>query len=145
MNTLSHVAIIMDGNGRWASKKNKPRKYGHLKGTENIKNLIPYFIKKKIPFLTLFAFGFDNWNRPKSEISYLFFLFENFLKKNLSYLIEKNVKIKFIGERKKLPSKILTLFKKTEKITEEKKNLTIISISFTFFFKRWTYLVEGLL
>ena len=47
MNTLSHVAIIMDGNGRWASKKNKPRKYGHLKGTENIKNLIPYFIKKK--------------------------------------------------------------------------------------------------
>jgi|SRR6056300_888303 len=126
MNTLSHVAIIMDGNGRWASKKNKPRKYGHLKGTENIKNLIPYFIKKKIPFLTLFAFGFDNWNRPKSEISYLFFLFENFLKKNLSYLIEKNVKIKFIGERKKLPSKILTLFKKVEKITKEKKDLTII-------------------
>ena len=126
MNTLSHVAIIMDGNGRWASKKKKPRKYGHLKGTENIKNLIPYFIKKKIPFLTLFAFGFDNWNRPKSEISYLFFLFENFLKKNLSYLIEKNVKIKFIGERKKLPSKILTLFKKVEKITKEKKDLTII-------------------
>ena len=126
MNTLSHVAIIMDGNGRWASKKNKPRKHGHLKGTENIKNLIPYFIKKKIPFLTLFAFGLDNWNRPKSEISYLFFLFENFLKKNLSYLIEKNVKIKFIGERKKLPSKILTLFKKIEKITKEKKDLTII-------------------
>ena len=126
MNTLSHVAIIMDGNGRWASKKNKPRKYGPLKGTENIKNLIPYFIKKKIPFLTLFAFALDNWNRPKSEISYLFFLFENFLKKNLSYLIEKNVKIKFIGERKKLPNKILILFKKIEKITKEKKDLTII-------------------
>jgi len=126
MNTLSHVAIIMDGNGRWAIKKKKPRKYGHLKGTENIKKLIPYFIKKKIPFLTLFAFALDNWNRPKSEISYLFFLFENFLKKNLSYLIEKNVKIKFIGEKKKLPSKILTLFKKIEKITKEKKDLTII-------------------
>ena len=76
--------------------------------------------------MTLFAFALDNWNRPKSEISYLFFLFENFLKKNLSYLIEKNVKIKFIGERKKLPSKILTLFKKIEKITKEKKDLTII-------------------
>ena len=76
--------------------------------------------------MTLFAFALDNWNRPKSEISYLFFLFENFLKKNLSYLIEKNVKIKFIGERKNLPSKILTLFRKIEKITKEKKDLTII-------------------
>ena len=81
MNTLSHVAIIMDGNGRWAIKKNKSRKYGHLKGTENIKNLIPYFIKKKIPILTLFAFALDNWNRPKSEISIFFFYLKNFLKK----------------------------------------------------------------
>jgi len=126
MNTLSHVAIIMDGNGRWAIKKKKPRKYGHLKGTENIKNLIPYFIKKKIPFLTLFAFAVDNWRRPKSEISYLFFLFEDFLKKNLRYLTEKNVKIKFIGERKNLPRKLLKLLKKIERITKEKNDLTII-------------------
>ena len=100
MNTLSHVAIIMDGNGRWAKKKNKPRRLGHLQGTKNIKNLIPFFIKKKIPYLTLFAFGLDNWSRPKSETSYLFFLFQDFLKKNLNYLLKNNVKIKFIGEKK---------------------------------------------
>ena len=90
----------MDGNGRWAKKKNKPRRFGHLQGTRNIKSLIPYFINKKIPYLTLFAFGLDNWNRPKSETSYLFFLFQDFFKKNLNYLLDKNVKIKFIGEKK---------------------------------------------
>ena len=126
MNTLSHVAIIMDGNGRWAIKKKKPRKYGHLKGTENIKRIIPFIIKKKIPFLTLFAFGLDNWNRPKSETSYLFFLFEDFLNKNLNYLIENNVKIKFIGESKNLPIKIKKLIFKTEKISRTKNGLNLI-------------------
>ena len=86
MNSLSHVAIIMDGNGRWAKSRNKSRKYGHYKGSENIHQIVDFCIKKEIPYLTLFAFGLDNWNRPKSEISYLFFLFENFLKKNLDYL-----------------------------------------------------------
>jgi len=126
MNTLSHVAIIMDGNGRWAKKKNKPRKFGHLHGTKNIKNFIPHFIKKKIPYLTLFAFGVDNWNRPKSETSYLFFLFKDFLKKNLNYLLENNVKIKFIGEKKRLSKNINNLIKKIEKLTEKKKDLTLI-------------------
>ena len=126
MNTLSHVAIIMDGNGRWANKKNKPRKYGHLQGTKNIKNIIPYFIKNKIPYLTLFAFGLDNWKRPEQEINYLFFLFQNFLKKNLNYLLDNNVKIKFIGEKKKLSKNIIDLIKKIEKLTEKKNNLTLI-------------------
>ena len=126
MNNLSHVAIIMDGNGRWANKKNKPRKYGHLQGTKNIKNLIPYFVKKKISYLTLFAFGLDNWSRPKSEISYLFFLLEDFLKKNIKYLIDNKIKIKFIGEKKNLTKKIINLIKKTEKLTEKNNNLTLI-------------------
>ena len=126
MNTLSHVAIIMDGNGRWANKKNKPRKYGHLQGTKNIKNIIPYFIKNKIPYLTLFAFGLDNWKRPEQEINYLFFLFQDFLKKNLNYLLDNNVKIKFIGEKKKLSKNIIDLIKKIEKLTEKKNNLTLI-------------------
>ena len=116
----------MDGNGRWAKKKNKPRRFGHLQGTKNIKKLIPFFIKNKIPYLTLFAFGFDNWNRPKSETSYLFFLLQDFLKKNFKYLSENNVKIKFIGERKKIPEKILNIIEKIEKQTEKKKDLTII-------------------
>ena len=126
MNTLSHVAIIMDGNGRWAKKRNKPRRFGHLQGTKNIKNLIPLFIKKKIPYLTLFAFGLDNWSRPKSETSYLFFLFQDFLKKNLNYLLENNVKIKFIGEKKKLSKNIISLIKKVEKLTEKNNELTIV-------------------
>ena len=87
MNTLSHVAIIMDGNGRWANKKNKPRKYGHLQGTKNIKNIIPYFIKNKIPYLTLFAFGLDNWKRPEQEINYLFFFISKFFKKKFKLFI----------------------------------------------------------
>ena len=126
MNTLSHVAIIMDGNGRWAKKKNKPRRFGHLQGTKNIKKLIPFFIKKKIPYLTLFAFGLDNWKRPKSETSYLFFLFQDFLKKNLNYLLKNNVKIKFIGEKKKLSKNIISLIKKVEKLTEKKNDLTLV-------------------
>ena len=125
MNTLSHVAIIMDGNGRWANKKNKSRKYGHLKGTENIKNLVNYFVKKKIPYLTLFAFGFDNWSRPKSELSYLFFLFEDFIKKNSNHFSDKNIKIKFIGEKKKLSKKLINLINKTEKLTKNKKKLVL--------------------
>jgi len=126
MNILSHVAIIMDGNGRWANKKNKPRKYGHLEGTKNIKKLIPYFIKKEIPYLTLFAFSLDNWSRPKSETSYLFFLFEDFLKKNLNFLLGSNVKIKFVGERIGLSKKIKILIKKIENLTQKKKALTLI-------------------
>ena len=126
MNTLSHVAIIMDGNGRWAKKKNKPRRYGHLQGTKNIKNFIPYFIKKKIPYLTLFAFGLDNWSRPKSETSYLLFLFQDFLKKNFNYLLKNNVKIKFIGEKKKLSKNILNLINKVEQLTKKKKDLTLV-------------------
>jgi len=126
MNILSHVAIIMDGNGRWANKKNKPRKYGHLHGTKNIKNLIPYFVKKKISYLTLFVFGLDNWNRPQSEISYLFFLLEDFLKKNMKYLLDNKIKIKFIGEKKNLTKKIINLIKKSEKLTEKNNKLTLI-------------------
>ena len=65
MNSLSHVAIIMDGNGRWAELKNKSRKFGHLKGSENLKDIINFFLLNKIPYLTLFTFALDNWNRPK--------------------------------------------------------------------------------
>lgn len=125
MNMLSHIAIIMDGNGRWANKKKKPRKFGHLEGTKNIKKIIPYFIKRKIPYLTLFAFGLDNWSRPRSETSYLLFLFEDFLKKNLSFLLDSNVKIRFVGEKTGLSKKIKILIKKIENLTEKKKALTL--------------------
>ena len=125
MNVLSHVAIIMDGNGRWAKKRKKPRKYGHLKGTENLKNIIDFSLKQKIKNLTLFAFGIDNWRRPTSETSYIFSLLENFLKKNLNILIEKNVKINFIGESFKLNNKIKKIIKKIQNLTKDKTQLIL--------------------
>jgi undecaprenyl diphosphate synthase len=111
MNTLSHVAIIMDGNGRWAKKKNKSRKFGHFKGTQNIKPIVDHCLKKKIKYLTLFAFALDNWRRPKAEINYLFILFQNFFEENIDSLLKKNIRIRFIGEISKLPIKIKKIIK----------------------------------
>jgi len=126
MNSLSHIAIIMDGNGRWAESKKKSRKFGHLKGSENLKEIINYFIIKKIPYLTLFAFALDNWNRPKTETDYLFNLLKNFIKKNLHIFIKKNIKINFIGEKKNLSNDIKKLLKKTQSLSKKKSGLNLI-------------------
>ena len=126
MNSLSHVAIIMDGNGRWAQKKNKPRSHGHYYGTKNIYKIVNFCLKKKISYLTLFAFGLDNWKRPKSETDYLFFLFQDFIEKNLNLLLKKDIKIKFIGELALLDKEFVKLIKKTEKLSFNKKKLSLI-------------------
>ena len=101
MNKINHVAIIMDGNGRWALKRNKPRNFGHQEGLKNISSLIEFAKKNKIKFLTLFVFSLDNWKRSKKEVNFLFNLLEKFLDKNIDELIKKKIKIKSIGERKK--------------------------------------------
>ena len=80
MNSLNHVAIIMDGNGRWGEKRNKSRNFGHKEGLKTVEKIIDQSIKRKINFLTLFAFSTENWKRPKNEVNYLFKLLENFLK-----------------------------------------------------------------
>jgi len=126
MNSLSHVAIIMDGNGRWAQKKNKPRRHGHYYGTKNIYKIVNFCLKKKISYLTLFAFGLDNWKRPKSETDYLFFLFQDFIEKNLNLLLKKDIKIKFIGELSLLNETLIYLIKKTEKLSSSKNKLNLI-------------------
>ena len=100
MNPLNHVAIIMDGNGRWGLKRNKSRNFGHKEGLKSIEDIIDISIQKKIKFLTLFVFSTDNWNRPKKEINYLFDLLTNFLRNKLSQLNKKNIKLKFIGKKK---------------------------------------------
>ena len=81
MNQLNHVAVIMDGNGRWGLKKNKTRNYGHLKGIKTVETVIEESIKNKIPFLTLYTFSTENWQRPESEINFLFDLIRKSLKK----------------------------------------------------------------
>ena len=125
MNKVNHVAIIMDGNGRWALKRNKPRNFGHQEGLKNISSLIDFAKKNKIKFLTLFVFSLDNWKRSKKEVTFLFDLLENFLSKKIDNLSEKKIRIKFIGNKKKLSSKLKKLITESEHKTSKYKNLQV--------------------
>ena len=99
MNPLNHVAIIMDGNGRWGLKNRKSRNAGHKAGLLAVEKIIKESIKRKIKFLTLYAFSTENWKRPKKEINYLFALLENFLAKKINDLNKQNIKLNVIGIR----------------------------------------------
>ena len=111
MNPLNHVAIIMDGNGRWGLKNKNSRNAGHKAGLKTVEKIIKETIKNKIKFLTLFAFSTENWKRPKKEINYLFNLLENFLKKKIKNFNKNNIKLKNYW-RKKFSKKINNLFNK---------------------------------
>ena len=124
MNPLKHVAIIMDGNGRWGKKNKNSRKEGHKAGIKTVEKIIKETIKQKIKFLTLYAFSTENWKRPKREINYLFNLLENFLKKRISDLNKQNIKLKIIG-KKKFSKKLNTLLKLSEKKTFQNTKLQI--------------------
>jgi len=124
MNPLNHVAIIMDGNGRWGLKRNKSRNFGHRQGLKSIEDIINIAIQKKIKFLTLFVFSIDNWKRPKKEINYLFDLLSNFLTNKLTDLNKKKIRLKFIG-KKNFSKKMNELLKNSEKITKQNTNLQI--------------------
>jgi len=124
MNPLNHVAIIMDGNGRWGLERNKSRNFGHKEGLNSIKDIIDISLKNKIKFLTLFVFSVDNWKRPNEEINYLFNLLSNFLTNNLNELNKKNIKLKFIG-KKNFTKKMNNLLNKSEQITKNNTDLQI--------------------
>jgi len=96
MNPIQHVAIIMDGNGRWGIKHKKSRNHGHKAGLKTVEKIIKATIKKKINFLTLFAFSTENWKRPINEKNYLFSLLENYLTKEITKLHKKKIKLKII-------------------------------------------------
>ena len=128
MNPLNHVAIIMDGNGRWGLKNKNSRNAGHKAGLKTLEKIIKETIKQKINYLTLYAFSTENWNRPKKEINYLFNLLENFLLKKINDLNNQNIKLKIIGVKNfsKQLNKLLTLSeKKTAKNTKLQINLAI--------------------
>jgi undecaprenyl diphosphate synthase len=99
MNPLNHVAIIMDGNGRWGLKHKNSRNKGHKAGLKTVEKIIKETIKQKIKYLTLYAFSTENWNRPKKEINYLFSLLENFLSNKIEDLHKKNIKLNIIGKK----------------------------------------------
>ena len=125
MNPVNHVAIIMDGNGRWGIKHKNSRNDGHRAGLNTVEVVINQCIKKNIKFLTLYTFSSENWKRPKKEITFLFKLLENFLNKKINKIIEKDIKLKFIGSLTRLPSKLKKLIKLSEKKTIKKKSLQI--------------------
>jgi undecaprenyl diphosphate synthase len=124
MNPLNHVAIIMDGNGRWGLKKHNSRNKGHKAGLDTVEKIIEETIKLKINYLTLFAFSTENWKRPKKEINYLFNLLENFLSKKIEDFHKKNIKLKIIGV-KKFSKKLNRLLNLSEKKTSENTSLHI--------------------
>ena len=124
MNPLRHVAIIMDGNGRWGLKYKNSRNAGHKAGLNTVEMIIKESIKNKINFLTLFAFSTENWKRPKKEIRYLFDLLENFLINRIEELHNKNIKLKILGS-KKFSSKLNKLLDYSEKKTSKNNKLQI--------------------
>ena len=125
MNPIKHVAIIMDGNGRWGIKNKKSRNLGHKEGLKTVENILKETIKKKIKYLTLYAFSTENWKRPRNEIKYLFSLLENFLINKINELNEHNIRLKIIGNTNKLSKKLKELLEKSEKITKKNSVLQI--------------------
>ena len=124
MNSLNHVAIIMDGNGRWGLKYKKSRKAGHKEGINTVEKIIKESLKNKIKYLTLFAFSTENWKRPDEEINYLFNLLEIFLEKKINDFHRQKIKLKIIGI-KKFSKKLNKLIKNAEKKTQNNKKLQI--------------------
>ncbi len=124
MNPIQHVAIIMDGNGRWGLKHKQSRNSGHRAGLKTVEKIIKSTIKNNIKYLTLYAFSTENWKRPKNEVNFLFNLLEDFLINKISDLNKQNIKLKILG-RKKFSKKLIKLLNYSEKKTYRNKALQI--------------------
>tara|TARA_Y100000590_G_scaffold383932_1_gene454962 strand:+ start:426 stop:1103 length:678 start_codon:yes stop_codon:yes gene_type:complete len=125
MNPIKHVAIIMDGNGRWGIKNKKSRNFGHREGLFTVEKIIKQTVKKKIKYLTLYAFSTENWKRPKKEINFLFHLLEEFFNKKIHNLHNKGVKIKIIGNKKAFSKRIFDILSNSESLTKKNKILQL--------------------
>ena len=125
MNLVKHVAIIMDGNGRWGLKYKKSRNLGHREGLKTVEKIIEETLKKKIKYLTLFAFSTENWKRPKKEINFLFNLLEEFLIKKTNELNKNQIKLNIIGNKKMFSKKLKKILSNSEQKTKYNKKLQI--------------------
>ena len=121
-----HVAIIMDGNGRWAEQRGLPRSAGHRRGVETVREIVRASKDLGIEYLTLYSFSSENWSRPKSEISELFSLLKFFVRRDLAEMHENNVRLKIIGERQGLPNDILAILDEAAALTEKNDGQTIV-------------------
>ena len=125
MNPIKHVAIIMDGNGRWGIKNKGSRNKGHTEGLKTIENIITESLKQEIRYLTLYTFSAENWKRPKQEIMFLFKIFENFLLKKTINLVQNGIKFNVIGNKKKISKKLQKIINDSEKRTQFNNKLQI--------------------
>tara|TARA_B100000686_G_C16617825_1_gene877478 strand:+ start:83 stop:760 length:678 start_codon:yes stop_codon:yes gene_type:complete len=125
MNSLHHVAIIMDGNGRWGIKKKVSRNHGHREGLITVEKIIQSSIKNKIKYLTLYAFSTENWKRPKKEIQFLLNLLESFIDKKIKKFNKNKIKLKIIGNINSFNNKLQKKLIKSEKLTKYNKKLQV--------------------
>jgi len=121
-----HIAIIMDGNGRWARSRMMPRAVGHREGVKAVRRVVEYCIDRQIRALTLFAFSSENWRRPRDEVSRIMELFANTLKKEVSALNRNNVRLRFIGDRSAFPDNLRRLISESEADTEQNTSLDLV-------------------
>ena len=125
MNSLNHIAFIMDGNGRWGEKKGKGRNYGHLKGVETVKKIVKQSIKLNIPILTFYVFSSENWKRPEKEKKYLFNLIKRYFSIELNNIIYQGIKINILGDFKRFSSDLKLVLKKTTELTKKNKKIIV--------------------
>ena len=125
MNNLNHIAFIMDGNGRWGTKRGKGRNFGHLKGVETVKKIVKSSIKLNIPIVTFYVFSSENWKRPKKEINFLFRLIKNYFSQEIENIVNQGIKINILGEINKLSKDIKLTFKKTLNLTKNNKKISV--------------------
>jgi undecaprenyl diphosphate synthase len=114
-----HVAIIMDGNGRWASQRNRPRWMGHVRGAHTVREVVQHCARVGVQQLTLYAFSSDNWKRPREEVGFLFDLFASHLDRHLESLVQHGIRLSIIGRRDRLPQALADAFALAELRTAE--------------------------
>ncbi|MDP2911481.1 MAG: isoprenyl transferase [Candidatus Omnitrophota bacterium] len=129
--TPKHIAIIMDGNGRWAEARGLPKVMGHKQGVESVKNIVKACLKMGVKYLTLYAFSTENWKRPDYEVKALFQLLENFIDREFEMFHRENIRFRVIGERQKIQKHVLAKIESLEKDTERYTSLTVnIALSY---------------
>ncbi len=123
---LKHIAFIMDGNGRWAQKQGKPRIFGHEKGMNKIEEVCQWCKEYNIKYGSFFAFSKENWNRPKSEVDFIFYLIEQYYKYQIEKLISNKIKFIHIGDKKELPDKTNSILSELENLTRENESFVLL-------------------
>ncbi len=125
MNSPKHVAIIMDGNGRWGLKNKKSRNHGHSEGVKVVEKIIEASISNKIKYLTLYTFSTENWKRPKKEIFFLIYLLEKYIDKQFENLLKKNIRLNVLGNLNKFPNSLKKKLYKAQKISSKNNKIQI--------------------